>query len=248
VSDQSERPDLEVSATDLLPLHDESVRLEQRETTGRWWLAVVGLATVLGGITMILVLGWLNAQPAAEAASAAHAAPSAPKVIVESAPPPKWAGRRQATWARDGSKTIAFELQAANEVTLWMQRSRPLLVVRCVSRATEVFVAIGSAASIEGQAGNHTVRVKIDNDPELVQQWSDSESGQELFAPDSVALARRLADAQQMQFSFTPYNAGAATASFAVEGAGELVGLVANTCGWRLDGAATPATRAARRN
>jgi hypothetical protein len=249
VSDQSERPDLNVSSTDLLPLHDESVRLEQRETTGRWWLAVVGLATVLGGITMILVLGWLNAQPSAEAAgSAPAAAPATPKVIVESAPAPKWVGRRQAAWARDGSKTIAFELQAANEVALWMQRSRPLLVVRCVSRATEVFVAIGSAASIEAQAGSHTVRIKIDDDPELVQQWSDSESGQELFAPDGVALARRLADAQQMQFSFTPYNAGAATASFAVQGAGELVGLVAKTCGWRLDGAAPPASRAARRN
>jgi hypothetical protein len=240
-----------VSATDLLPLHDESARLEQRETTGRWWLAVVGLATVLGGITMVLVLGWLNAQPTAEAAEAPEAreaAPAPPKVIVESAPAPTWVGRRQATWSRDGSKTIAFELQAANEVALWMQRSRPLLVVRCVSRATEVFVAIGSAASIEPQAGSHTVRIKIDGDPELVQQWSDSESGLELFAPDGVALARRLADAQTMQFSFMPYNAGAATASFAVQGAGELVGLVANTCGWRLDGAAAPASRAARRN
>jgi hypothetical protein len=233
----------------LLPLHDESDRLEQRETTARWWLAVVGLATVLGGITMILVLGWLNAQPAAQAAEAVHAAPAAaPKVIVESAPAPTWVGRRQATWARDGSKTIAFELQAANEVALWMQRSRPLLVVRCVSRATEVFVAIGSAASIEPQAGSHTVRIKIDGDPELVQQWSDSESGQELFAPDGVALARRLAGAQQMQFSFSPYNAGAATANFSVQGAGELVGLVANTCGWRIDGTASPATRTARRN
>ena len=78
MSDQSERPDLNVSSTDLLPLHDESVRLEQRETTGRWWLAVVGLATVLGGITMILVLGWLNAQPAAEAASFCRIPPIAP--------------------------------------------------------------------------------------------------------------------------------------------------------------------------
>jgi hypothetical protein len=240
-----------VSPKDLLPLHDESDRLEQRETTGRWWLAVIGLAVVLGGMTMVLVLGWLNAQPTAQAAEAPAAAPAPPKVIVESAPAPTWVGRRQATWARDGSKTIAFELQSANEVALWMQRSRPLLVVRCVSRATEVFVAIGSAASIEPQAGSHTVRIKIDGDPELVQQWSDSESGQELFAPDGVALARRLADAQTMQFSFTPYNAGAATANFAVQGAGELVGLVSKTCGWRLDGAASPAppaARSARRN
>src|SRR5262249_25336538 len=123
--------------------------------------------------------------------------------IIESAPAPTWVGRRQPTWARDGSKTVVFELPARNDVSVWMTRVRPVLFVRCLYHNTEVFVATGSAASIEPQAGSHTVRLQFDNDQELQQQWYDSESSQELFAPNGLTLARRLARARHMRFGFT---------------------------------------------
>jgi hypothetical protein len=109
-------------------------------------------------------------------------------------------------------------------------------------------VAIRSAASIEGQSGSHTVRLHIDDDPELVQQWTDSMSSQELFAPNSVALARRLASAQRLRFSFTPYNAKPVTAEFSVRGFEKLAPLVGNTCGWKLDNPRAPETRVAKSN
>ena len=46
-----------------------------------------------------------------------------------------------------------------------MSRVRPQLVVRCVARTTEVFVALGSAASVEKQTGRHTVQIQIDGQP-----------------------------------------------------------------------------------
>jgi hypothetical protein len=98
-----------------------------------------------------------------------------------------------------------------------------------------VFVATRSAASIEAEAGSHTVRLQIDDDAELIQQWSDSVTGQELFASDSVALARRLATAQRLRFSFTPYNAKPVAAEFAVKGFDALAPLVGKTCGWKMD-------------
>jgi hypothetical protein len=119
----------------------------------------------------------------------------------------KWLGRRQATWASDGSKTITFELPAREDVSVWMTRARPQLVVRCLSRTTEVFVSLGSAASVEQQTGVHTVKIEIDDDPAVVQQWTDSVSSQDLFSPDALTLTRRLADAQRMRFSYTPFNA-----------------------------------------
>jgi hypothetical protein len=137
-------------------------------------------------------------------------------------------------------------LQANNDVPVWMTRVRPVLVVRCLFHSTDLFVATGAAASIEPQAGNHTVRLQIDHDPELVQQWSDSESSQELFAPNGVALVRRLAQAQYMRFGFTPYNAKAVTVDFIVQGFDKLAGLVASTCGWRLDDSGTPRTQPVR--
>jgi hypothetical protein len=181
-------------------------------------------------------------QPVA-APRPASPAPVAAAPVVESAPAPTWVGARQTTWANDGSKTISFELKATSDVNVWMSRVRPLLVVRCLYRTTEVFVAINSAASIEGQSGSHTVRLHIDDDAELVQQWTDSMSGQELFAPNSVALARRLASAQRLRFSFTPYNAKPATAEFAVQGFEKLAALVGSTCGWKLDERGTAQAR-----
>lgn len=201
-------------------------------------LALVGGAGVLACVTAMVVLQSL--QPAASPQPIATTRPLSPAPApaapaVESTPVPTWVGNRQATWANDGSKTISFELQATRDVQVWMARVRPLLVVRCLYRATEVFVAIHSGASIEGQAGNHTVRLQIDDDQEVAQQWTDSVSGQELFSPNSVALARRLASAERLRFSFTPYNAAPVTAEFPVQGFDKLAGLVGNTCGWKVD-------------
>jgi hypothetical protein len=205
-----------------------------------------GLAVL--GITLV-ALGRRDAptpeQPTAAGVTGAAAPAPAPSTIDDSPTAPTWVGRRQTTWARDGSKTISFEVEAASDVPVWMTRVRPVLVVRCLYRRTEVFVQPGSAASIEGHADNHTVRLRVDEDPEVVQQWSGSVSGQELFAPDGVALARRLAHARRMQFGFTPYNAKPVSAQFRVEGFDQLAGLVAKTCGWRVDDPATPAVRSA---
>lgn len=167
--------------------------------------------------------------------------------IADRSPVPRWVGRREATWARDGSRTIEFELQATRDVPVWMTRVRPLLIVRCLYHATEVFVSTGSAASVEADAVHHTVRVRIDDDPETPEQWVGSESEQELFAPDGIALARRLARAHRLRFGFTPYNARAVTAEFAVQGFDRLVGLVARTCGWRVEGAVTSTAAISRR-
>jgi hypothetical protein len=257
--DEPTPADLEPEPLDQIPLVDwkdpDSTQLtvQSRDTLpagqakGRS-IALVGGAGVLACVTAMIVLQSL--QPAASPSPQPAAAPSPQPVaaprpaapsavsaapVVESAPVPTWAGDRQATWANDGSKTISFELKATSDVDVWMSRVRPLLVVRCLYRTTEVFVAIDSAASIEGQSGSHTVRLHIDDDPELVQQWTDSMSGQELFAPNSVALARRLASAQRLRFSFTPYNAKPANAEFSVQGFEKLAPLVGNTCGWKLD-------------
>ena len=220
--------------TILLPATTRRTRSSHPVT--RWSLPMLGGAGVLAMVTAILAFGWLHAQTQ-DAANVAPAAPTPPPatVIVEPPPAQKWMGRRQATWANDGSKTISFELEASNDVTAWMTRLRPQLVVRCVSRTTEVYVSLGSAASLEQQAGSHTVRLQIDNDAAVLQQWTDSESGKELFAPNGVELIRRLADAERMTFGFTPFNAPAAEVQFTVQGFNELAPLVANACGWRLD-------------
>ena len=116
-----------------------------------------------------------------------------------------------------------------------MSHARPALVVRCLYRRTDVFVALDTSTSYEDDADRRTVTVQWDDEPASTQRWGLSESGKELFAPDGIALVRRLAAARSVRFGFSPFNASPVTAEFLVEGFDERAGLVARACGWRLD-------------
>jgi hypothetical protein len=200
---------------------------------------VVGAAGVLAGVACVLAFAWLRGDAPVQtaAAAAAPATPAATKpvaAVIESGPAPTWNGSRTATWAHDGSKTISFEMNASREVPVWMSKVRPVLVVRCLSRSMQAFVVIGTSTSFEDDSFRRTVRLRWDDDPETLQQWQTSESGQELFAPDGTAFIRELAHRRRLHFGFTPFNAQPVTAEFVVEGFEPLAGLVANTCGRRL--------------
>jgi hypothetical protein len=203
-----------------------------RATLRRWPIAIA-LAAVLVGTLLLVAARRLPDPSTASPSTAVTPRPSEPlqsSTVVESTTAPTWVGRRQPVWGPDGTKAIAFQLEAVDDVPIWTTRVRPQLVVRCVSRRTEIYVALGSAASYEGVEGRHTIRLQIDNEPEVRQQWSDSASSQELFAPDGVALAARLARAHRLRFGFTPFNARPVAADFIVDGFQAVAPLVERTC------------------
>ena len=193
---------------------------------------------MIAGVACVLALGWLRGDAPIQTAAAAPAAATATKAAVartteESALEPTWTGRRTATWANDGSKTVTFQLDATREVPVWMSRVRPTLVVRCLSRSTQAYVVIGTSASFEEDADHRTVRLQWDDGQATAEKWLTSESGQELFVPNGVAFVRQLAKSQRLHLGFTPFNAQPATVEFAVQGF-EQASLVASTCGWNL--------------
>jgi len=220
-------------APDSTPAAVNAVPNRPATKLANWKLASVG--AVLGTLLVALLIGRpasrSTASPPAIQQPVARPAVSEP-LPRDSSETPTWVGRRRPTWARDGSKTISFELHADNEVRLWMQRAVPVLVARCLYHRTEVFVVTGST-SFESNPDRHTVRLQFDKEPEQVQQWLSSESSQELFAPDGVALSQRLERATRLRFGFTPYNASPVVADFYVAGFQELAKLVATTCGRR---------------
>jgi hypothetical protein len=171
------------------------------------------------------------------AATAGHDEASAPSVSgLRTAPPPasRWTRGRYNRYASDGTRTAAFELEAERAVPVWMKSVRPVLGVRCFSRNTEVFVVIDWPASVEPAAGRHTVRIGFDDGDAAAQAWFESDNGQALFAPDGVAMSRRLARARTMRFGFTPYNAPPVVAEFDVTGVDEVIESVARACRWKL--------------
>jgi hypothetical protein len=195
-------------------------------------VAIVG--GVAGMVAMFAVMG-TRTDAADTAAPPAAAAPAPAAAVVEEGPLPTWSGSKRASWANDGSKTIAFTLASTRDLPVWMNRARPALIVRCLSRTTEAFVVLDTSTSFEDDANLRTVRVQWDDEDESAQRWTVSETARELFAPDGVAFVRRLAHARRLRFGFSPFNAQPVTAEFAVEGFDTLAGLVANTCGWRFD-------------
>ena len=144
---------------------------------------------------------------------------------------PTWSSRNQSRWISNSRKSAAFELEANAPVAVWMKQVRPTLVVRCMDKRTDVFVYTESAARIEEQDENHTVRVALDGQAGTHERWPDSVEHDALFAPDGQAMARRLLSARQMRFTFSPHNAAPVTATFEVAGLGELLAPIAKRCG-----------------
>jgi len=206
-------------------------------------LLIGACAALFVTLSVVIAAGRLS-RPAAETVSVSQSAPPVsasqaapvrspnpnPPATVETAARPTWVGRRRAGWGYDGTKTISFALDATTEVSVWASRARPQLVARCLARTTEVYLVTGPL-SFEPQTGSHTVRVQVDDDPELSQQWLDSDGSRELFAPDGAALSERLARAHRLRLGFTPFKSKPVTAEFLVDGFDELGPLVARTCG-----------------
>jgi hypothetical protein len=203
-------------------------------------LLAIGAAVTIAAAGLVLALSsrpQATTVPTPAAAATVPPASSASRsIVMETSPPPTWTGQRQPGWGPDGSRTITFELQAAHDVPVWMSRARPVLVVQCWARATRAYVVLGTSVKFESDAYRRTVQLQWDDGPLTSQQWNVSDGGQELFAPDGIAFVRQLARGRHLRFGFTPFNAQGVTAEFAVQGFDQRGGLVARTCGWRLDG------------
>ena len=163
-----------------------------------------------------------------ETASAKPSTPSGPAVMSAEQ---TWNGNNRAAWLGNG-RGAAFELLSENKVKTWFGPTQPMLVVRCESRAIEVFVFTRTATRIEPNANGKTVTVSVDDEPARTERWSDSDDRVALFAPDGDAFARRLLTASTLRFGYSPHNADNVVAQFHVSGLGQLIEPVARECGW----------------
>ncbi len=95
-------------------------------------LMAVGAIGLLAGALAFLMASAPVSRPSSQVVGAEEAAEAPPPVSpVQAGLTPPWVGRRQAAWDYDGTKTIAFTLDASNDPPLGMARARPQLVARC---------------------------------------------------------------------------------------------------------------------
>ena len=222
--DKTSEPDLSFAIeTTAAPV---PARSRRRELT-----MITGAVAIGGAFTFAVLLA--RAAPSTGDAAAAVAAAPVKSAIPASEHTRGWTTGNSAVWAGQERNSAAFELQAENTVPIWMRNVRPMLVVRCVSGSMEAFVFTASAAKIEPQTNDHTVRFSFDGSEDVTEPWADSEEHDALFAPDGAAFARRVAGARVLRFGFTPHNAAPVTAEFQVAGLAELIATSARECGWQ---------------
>jgi hypothetical protein len=194
---------------------------------------MTGLVGVVGGAFLIFALMSTRGAAAPEAAPAvAHAPKPQQSAVAPAVVTPKWSSNPTA-WVGGERHSAAFELAAINKVQVWMRQVRPMLVVRCRASVAEVFVFTDSPARMEPQDGNHSVRIRLDSNPEVAERWPDSAEHDALFAPDGGAFLRQLVRAQRLEFGFSPHNASPTAASFDVTGLIEHLAAAAKQCGWK---------------
>ena len=196
-------------------------------------ILAIAAAVVGGGLLTLLVM---TSRPAAREEAPAIATvvagtPAGAATPVTKAIGPTWSSKRQSRWISNRRTSAAFDLEANQPVPVWMKQVRPTLVVRCMDNRTDVFVYTDSAARIEEQDENHTVRIAFDGDEGAHERWPDSVEHDALFAPDGKAMARRILASRQMRFTFSPHNAAPVTATFEVAGLSELLAPIAKRCG-----------------
>jgi hypothetical protein len=83
-----------------------------------------------------------------------------------------------------------------------------------------------------GRYGTHIVRIRVDDQSPVAQSWSESTSGDSVFAPEPQQLAKLISAANNLAFEVTPFQSSAAVARFNVEGLDKLLDKVAVPCGW----------------
>ena len=189
------------------------------EGLGNAHMFMIGVALIGSGALMISVLS-ARGPAVAEPASTPQPAPAASAPALDLASVESGGGWIENTdqWTPKTRRRVAFELAAVKDTQVWMKTVRPLLVVRCVQGEIEAFVFTESAATMEAQDEDHTVRLWFDEGNQQTERWPDSSAHDALFAPDSARFAAQVMQARTVRFGYHPHNAAPVVAQFNVGG------------------------------
>jgi hypothetical protein len=187
---------------------------------GNAHMLMIGAALIGSGALMITVLSAGRTSAATEPSATPRpsaTAPAAPAIETSAVRPDGWIENTE-QWTPRTRRRVAFELPAVKDTPVWMKNVRPLLVVRCVQGEIESFVYTDSAATMEPQDDDHTVRLWFDDGAPQTERWPDASAHDALFAPDGARFAAQVMQARTVRFGYQPHNAAAVVAEFHVTG------------------------------
>ncbi len=96
--------------------------------------------------------------------------------------------------------------------------SPSVLHVRCRAGQTELLVATQDVLASGDEVGETPIRLRIDSAPPFTQSWTESTDYRSAFAPQPIALLRRLAHRKRLLVEFRLFQGGAQVADFDLGG------------------------------
>jgi len=132
----------------------------------------------------------------------------------------------------DDSPGMTLYIEAENTIEGWLQKSLPILTVRCKEGKIDLFIVTQMAAQPElGKNDVYTVRVRLDHNTPSTEEWTGSTSNKGLFTPMPEALIQQIRNSDMMLFEFTPFNADKVIAQFDVRGFSSHLKKLMEKCG-----------------
>jgi hypothetical protein len=132
--------------------------------------------------------------------------------------------------------TLRLDANAPMEFSFPYEGRTAALLIRCNAGKTELAVIVHAQLQPqydENYDSSPRVRYRFDGRAPVAARWTESTSGAAVFAPQPVALARRLARTSEWKFQFTPFQHAPVTTTFRTEGLAAVLPHVAKSCGWK---------------
>lgn len=201
------------------------------------WVGLVGVA-VLGLILAASVEKVAKDRSGSSSTLTVTTTGTASAVTQPSTPSPELGGKwsvTEDTNEMDGTKRIALHLDAENEISGYIGKHTPTLIIRCIKKETDVFVNVRMQVQSNWEYRTSKVRTKFDDAAPSAQWWNAAQGGDALFAPQAVSFAKKLARSKTFMFEFSPFQRTEETVTFDVRGLDKHLGKIASACGWQFD-------------
>lgn len=159
---------------------------------------------------------------AACGASAPSAAqPEQPSPIPTATPAPKggkWDVSND-TSSFDDSPLVTLMLDSEEQFTNGLGKEiQPVLILRCKEHYTEAYIVTGVPPDVEtGNLEHASVRIRLDQQKAELINMGQSTDSKALFFPDA-GIITRMAEHQQLLFSFTPFQQSPTEMTFDLRG------------------------------
>ena len=218
----------------------------------------------VGAITAALALGWGSVLPIALAAAQGGASPGDLRAAIGHCAKLTDTGGRLACYDRiaaslglrarpaaqlgkqwtlrrnenplDDTATVYGFTTAISGKNVWGRS--PVLVVRCQSNSTDVYVNWNTYLGDDGDLGGasfKSVTYRVDKGQPMTGRWTLSTDSEATFASSPIALMRKMVGAERLVVRVVPFEQNPIVAVFDISNGRPVYEDVAKTCGWQLD-------------